>query len=96
MLKSFALLVALSLADGVLTAAEAAHVGSVDIEANPVLLAVLHTAGVPGMFAFKVVPLVVFGALLLLYRPLPRVTLALVGVYSGVMLYHAILLRGAL
>ena len=87
-----ALLWALSLADAVLTVAEAAHnhTTPASIEGNPVMRAVLEHWGVAGMFAAKAGPILAL-ALLLIRRPVPGVVRALVGVFGLVLIYHAAL-----
>jgi hypothetical protein len=83
-------LAALSFLDAVCTTAEAHRFGSWELEANPAMLAILHWGGAPGMLAVKALPLGALAVLMIL-RPMPRVVLALVGVYAVLLCYHGVL-----
>jgi hypothetical protein len=91
MLTRFALLVGLSLADALLTCAEAAHAGVAPavIEANPIAAAAL-SFGLPGLLVLKLLPLATFGVLT--WRaPRPRALAVMLAVYVAVVFYHGVL-----
>jgi len=92
MLKRFALLTALSLADAVLTAAEAAHTGvaPVAIEANPAAAWALQW-GLAGLVLFKLLPLALLGVLLYRHPIVPRALAGLLAVYVALACYHGVL-----
>lgn len=94
MLKSFTLLVVLSVGDAWLTVAEAAHVGlpAAAIEANPVMAWALRY-GLEGALLVKLVPLALLGVLLM-RRPWARPVRLAVGVYAALLGYHAVLVAG--